>query len=275
MVDSSDINREMPADQEEFQRPKGTLEVSAIRGLQGVTLDSVKSAASSELLGVSSTVRSNLFDRIDEWGQEKIVKPLQQIFRGLVPSGWESVAKAWSDGQLLLNYRLDLLSPLLDYGSAYMEAKGGFLSFGDNYGDMPIVRQVGPMRGCEIIDSGGIKLNAAGLWDIRMMMTFGKTTSSLSSGRIDMRVKVLAPDGQIFSQAWCFDDVNKAVTEVITTSVVVPEPGYQVKVEVAWVHGSRQIVGGPANNRLIVQRITNPTSTGDDGSENSDDVTNN
>lgn len=251
-------------------RPEGSLSPSGLQELASHDEAFVRRQALTGITSAAEEARNGFVAGL----RESIVRPLQQIFRGLVPSGWESVAKAWSDGQLLLNYRLDLLSPLLDYGSAYMEAKGGFLSFGDNYGDMPIVRQVGPMRGCEIIDSGGIQLNAAGLWDIRLMMTFGKTTSSLSSGRIDMRVKVLAPDGTIFSQAWCFDDANKAVTEVITTSVVVPEPGYQVKVEVSWVHGSRQIVGGPANNRLIVQRITNPTSTGDDGSENSDDVTN-
>lgn len=270
-MDTNDVDRPLPPTQDGFVRPKGTLEVQAIRSLQSVTVDSVKDSARTELLGIAQPVRSNLFGRITEWGQANVVEPLRQIFAGKIPTGWEHVAQAFQDGQTALTRRLDLLSPLLDYGSVYMEQKGGFWEFGSNYGDMPFTKQVGPMRGCEVLPEGGIRLKAAGLWDIRLMMTFGENALQVGSGKINLRVKVLTPTGQLYSQAKCFDDVNKAVTETVATSVVVPEAGYLVKVEVSWVHGSRQLAGGPANNRLIVQRV-NHGITGNTGAEASDEI---
>lgn len=193
---------------------------------------------------------------------------LADIFDGKRPPGWEKVADAFKDGQLALTQRLDLLSPLLDYGSAYMDSKGGFLLFGDNHGTMPFVNQLGPMQGCELYDNG-IRLLDAGLWDIRAQLAFGGNTLGVGAGKIEWLVRVYRPDGSLFSEQLGVEDNVWTKTSTIVSSVVVPEPGYVVKVEVAWIHGSRRLLGGPRNNRLTVQHISRRTDVGHTGSEDS------
>lgn len=267
-MDFSDVDKPLPESQDGFQRPAGTLEVEAIRGLQGVTVDSVRRAATSELLGVADPVRSNLFGRIDEWGQEKIVKPLQQIFAGRKPAGWEHVADEFQDGQLALKNTLELLSPLLDYGSAYMDAKGGFLQFGDNHGVMPFTRSIGEMKGCELHDNG-IRFLSAGLWDIRCQMAYGNNALGVGNGTVEWFVRVYRPDGTLYSEQVGLEANVWSKTSYIASSVVVPDAGYVVKVEVAWIHGSRKLLGGPRNNRLVVQHISNNVGVGGTGAEDS------
>lgn len=267
-MDFSDVDRPLPDSQDGFQRPAGTLEVEAIRGLQGVTVDSVRRAATNELLGVASPVRSNLFGRIDEWGQEKIVKPLQQIFAGRKPAGWEHVADEFQDGQLALKNTLELLSPLLDYGSAYMDAQGGFLQFGSNHGVMPFTRSIGEMKGCELHDNG-IRFLSAGLWDIRCQMAYGNNALGVGNGTVEWFVRVYRPDGTLYSEQVGLEANVWSKTSYIASSVVVPEPGYTVKIEVSWIHGSRRLLGGPRNNRLVVQHISNKVGVGGTGAEDS------
>lgn len=267
-MDFSDVDKPLPESQEGFQRPAGTLEVEAIRGLQGVTVDSVRRAATNELLGVADPVRSNLFGRIDEWGQEKIAKPLQQIFAGLKPPGWEPTADAFHDGQLDMKNQLTLLSPLLDYGAAYMDSVGGFLKFGQNYGVMPFTRGIGELKNCELYD-GGIRLLEEGMWDIRCMITISNNAINVGSGKFEWQIAIYRPDGTLYSKQRSLSWNVREYTSLISTSVVVPEPGYVAKVEVAWIHGSREIYGGPANNRLIVQHISRGVGGGYTGAEDS------
>ena len=193
---------------------------------------------------------------------------LSRIFKGFSPDGFEAAAEAYRDGQVGLENRLDLLSPLLDYGSAYMHAKGGFLMFGQNYGVMPFENQIGPMRNCELYDSG-IRLGRAGLWDIRCQMAFSHNALGVGNGRIEWAIRVYRPDGQLYSEQVAVESNVWAKTSTIVSSVVVPAPGFVVKAEIAWIHGSRQIYGGPRNNRLVVQHISNDVSLGGTGSEES------
>lgn len=268
MVDSSDIDKPLPKNQAGFARPQGTLEVSAIRGLQNVTLDTVKAAASNELLGLANPVRKNLFARIDEWGKANIVAPLQQIFAGLKPPGWEKAAEAFQDGQKAITNRLDLLNPFLHYGYFYMHSKGGFLQFNQNSGRMPFNHQLGPATGCEPFD-GGVRLLEHGLWSIQAQIAAGDNALHVGSGWFEVVVRTYDPQGRLYSQQFGRQDSVRPVTNTVTTSVVVPEPGYVVRLEISWVHGSREILGGPANNRLIVKHISNKLGVGDTGAEDS------
>lgn len=193
---------------------------------------------------------------------------LSDIFAGKRPPGWENVADSFRDGQLDLNSRLDLLSPLLDYGSAFMTSKGGFLQFGNNYGVMPFSNQLGPMNGCELFEDG-IKLHRAGLWDLRCQLSFSNNALGVGNGRIEWSLKTYRPDGKLFSEQIAIESNQWSKSSSIISSVVVPEPGYVVKAEVAWIHGSREIYGGPRNNRLTVQHISNDTNVGATGSEES------
>lgn len=248
--------------------PEGGYSVSNLAELQALDEAAVLRKLRQPIDRAWGDVNKNLFQRIDEWGQEKIVKPLQQIFAGLRPPGWEKVAEAFEDGQTALKNRLDLLSPLLDYGSAYMDAQGGFLQFGNNYGTMPFTNQIGPMRNCELHDNG-IRLLAAGLWDVRCQMAYGNNALGVGNGTVEWYIRVYRPDGSLFSEQVGLEANVWTKTSTIVSSVVVPDAGYTVKIEVSWIHGSRKLLGGPRNNRLVVQHISNKVGVGGTGSEGS------
>lgn len=201
--------------------------------------------------------------------REGLLAGVADALRGIVRAPmFGPVKDAFEDGQLALRNRLDLLSPLLDYGSAYMDAQGGFLQFGSNHGTMPFTNQIGPMRGCELHDNG-IRLLAPGLWDVRCQMAFSSNALGVGNGTVEWYVRVYRPDGVLFSQQVGIEANVWTKTSTIVSSVVVPEPGYVVKVEVKWIHGSRKLLGGPTNNRLVVQHISNRTGVGGTGAENS------
>lgn len=245
-------------------RPEGSLSPSGLQALASYDEAFVRRQALTGITAAAEEARNGFVAGL----KESIVRPLQQVFAGLRPPGWEKVAEAFEDGQLALKNRLDLLSPLLDYGSAYMDAQGGFLQFGDNYGVMPFTNQIGPMRNCELHDNG-IRLLAAGLWDVRCQMAYGNNALGVGNGKVEWYVRVYAPDGALFSEQVGLEDNVRTKTSTIVSSVVVPEAGYVVKVEVKWIHGSRKLLGGPRNNRLVVQHISNRTSVGGTGAEDS------
>lgn len=228
--------------------------------LRDVDEEFVRQRARGDLQGALGHLRSGLKDGF--------LAGVADALRGVVRPGFEAVADAFRDGQLALNNRVDLLSPLVDYGSAYMETTGGFLQFGNNYGPMVFNRQIGPMRNCELRD-GGILLKDAGLWDVHAQLTFGGNVLNVGSGRVDWTIRVYRPDGSQFSEQRGREWNTRLVSSLIISSVVVPAPGYLVKVEIDWIHGSRELPGGPANTRLRVQHISRRTDVGGTGAEDS------
>lgn len=250
----------------EYREPEGTLRVSQLASLQSITADDVRRRMNTPVARLVADTRSKFLEGL----QKDVFAPLAEVFRGLRPAGFERVADAFQDGQQALKNAVELLSPLLDYGSAYMDAQGGFLKFGQNYGEMPFTNQLGPARNCELHDNG-IRLLKRGLWDIRCQMAYGGTALGVGSGAIEWYIRVYTPEGTVFSQQKGVEWNQKASTSTIVSSVVVPGEGYVVKVEVAWIHGSREIWGGPANNRLVVQHISNTIGVGGTGAEGSYD----
>ena len=265
-MDFSDVDRPLPDSQDDFQRPEGTLEVEAIRGLQDVTVDSVRRAATSELLGVASPVRSNLFGRIDEWGQEKIVKPLQQIFAGLKPPGWELVAEAFEDGQTALKNRLDLLDGVRGYCQAYMSRNVNGEWGTNNTRMLPFDAPLGPSKGAHVDASkGGIVMDEAGLWTISLMCTArwtSYTSSWLDTDSVRVTLRVHRPDGSVYSQKMLQYLAGKsAVSPTVSVPVLVDEPGFYVTVE-AYSSRWRWWDGGTRYSALAVvkhdNRVINP-----------------
>ena len=189
------------------------------------------------ILGTAFRILSNLFGKGD--------------------SGIDGVQE-WIDGQELLNDRTDLLSPLLDYGSAYMDTSGGFANAGQAW----FVHQVGPMRGCHL-NQGRIILDDAGLWDIRASLWFDNI--NILGGGVGWNVRVLKPDGTIFSEKMEYFDNQKETSALSISSVVVPGAGYQVQVYVTVIAVGRGILGGVQRNRLTVQHISRDINSGNTG----------
>ena len=178
------------------------------------------------------------------------------------------------DGQLDLEDRTDLLSPLLDYGSAFIDPAN--LGSG-GVGPVPFSKQLGPMRGCEMIGdtSGGIRLLDEGLWDIRVHVSMDSFFSVTASGQTRLRLQVWSPDGALYSeQISNLSDIN-VLTLTVSSSVVVPESGYRVRARLSTNVSGRRALGGPAWSRLTVQHIARdvdgPWSTGSESSETPSD----
>lgn len=244
-------------------KPSGTLAVSGLSGLQAVTESSVRASMLGELAPIKTNLNTGFLKNLGD----RIAEAISGVARR---TGFEklfSVGQVFRDGQVALRDRVDLISTLLDYGSVYMETAGGLLSPGENSGTMLFTKQIGPMRGCHL-DGGGIVLDKPGLWDIRAQLHFGRI--HLGSGRVEWRVAVFTPSGTLFSEQRSKHDSAYVHTQTVVSSVVVPDEGYVVKVEVYWIQAFRELAGGPANNRLTVQHISNRTDVGATGSEESD-----
>lgn len=153
------------------------------------------------------------------------------------------------DGQLQLNSRVDLLSPIQDYGSVYMD-RGKEVN-GPQV--LPMTTQIGPMQGCEMYRNG-IRFLDKGLWDIRAQVTFSWVV--ISTSRATWSVNVHRPDGQLYSFQQSTFYASENTTQTIVSSVVVPDSGYYVTVEVDTLASSRGVLSGPSRNRLSVQHIS-------------------
>src|SRR5699024_8107353 len=122
-------------------------------------------------------------------GLKGLTGGLGGIFGSIVGAGEEV-----RDGQDELTHRADLLSPLLDYCSVSTPPGADNALVGT--GRMPFTYQIGPRRGATL-DGGRIRLDDKGLWDLRAMVTASWVAGS---GEIRAYLRVLRPDGTIFSE---------------------------------------------------------------------------
>lgn len=165
---------------------------------------------------------------------------------------WDQVDRI-DDGQVEMNDRVDLLSPLQDYGSCFAAGQGDLI----NTGRVPFNQQIGPMVGCHLA-SNGIVLDDQGLWDIRARLRFSFTVSPINTW-LAWEIRVYAPNNSLFSaQLDEVSDMNSNTREMNTT-VVVPGPGYRAEVWITNLAPVRATQGGPRNNRFTVQHITRST----------------
>lgn len=162
------------------------------------------------------------------------------------------------DGQLDLNHRTDLLSPLLDYGSAYANTQAGIF----NKGQVGFTNQIGPMQGCHLAN-GRIVLDSKGLWDIRCQLWIDYI--SLLSGMVEWEIRILNTADQLYSRQRTRLDSQEIFSSTNITTVVVPEPGYQVQIFITEMAPGRGAIGGPTLNRLSVQHISRRTDVGNTG----------
>ncbi|MCJ0906215.1 hypothetical protein [Rhodococcus sp. ARC_M6] len=161
------------------------------------------------------------------------------------------------DGQLDLNNEVGLLSPLQDYGSAYANTSAGISAVGQ----FSFTNQIGPMKKCHL-SGGRIILDDLGLWDIQCKIWVDWTGLG---GVTEWEIRVLRPDGSIFSRSRTRMEDKEIFSSLDVTSVVVPAAGYQVQVYINVLAAGRGVIGGPTLNRLTVKHISRNTNTGDTG----------
>lgn len=245
--------------------PKGALTPTGVKALQSVTEESARSEIRSQALVPWAQGRQNFFTNIIggigkafENGLRGIVDGLSSIFDPVRKAG-----EAAKDGQVDLNDRLDLLSPLLDYCSVSSPPGKGDAMNGKGW--FPFNYQIGPARGATPVD-GKIRLEGKGLWDIRCMVT---ANEMMFDGYYHVNVRVLHPDGEtVYSEQSAYSWSLTGGTVTIVTSVVVPEPGYIVG---CWVYAAapRGWEKGPRWSRLTVQHISRNIDAGTGAEESS------
>ena len=202
--------------------PKGAYTPSSVKALQSVTESSARAEIRSQALVPWQEGRNNFFTNIIggigrafQDGLQGLTGGLGGIFGSIVGAG-----KTVRDGQDELTHRADLLSPLLDYCSASTPPGGGNALVGT--GRMPFTYQIGPSRGATL-DGGRIRLEDKGLWDLRAMVT--ASWIALAGGNLRAYLRVLRPDGTIFSEQGFYASTTSSQTMTLVSSVVVPEPG--------------------------------------------------
>lgn len=225
--------------------PEGGYSASGLAALQGMNEEAIKRRLRAPADNLFNQVKGNFVGKFAD-GIADVLAGVRSIlgFERL-----ERVGQQFRDGQLALNERTELLSTLLDYASAYMGGRSGW----DTTGTMPFRHQVGPSRGTRV-EAGGIRLLDKGLWDIRAQLTAEAVL--IVSGKMEWRVVVKDTQGRVYSSQRATVTSSSQLTQTIVSSVVVPEPGYLVQVEMMTLGIGRTILGGPEWNRLVVQHIS-------------------
>lgn len=229
-------------------------DAATVSSLQSMTEESAKQAMRAPVDEAWSKAQRSLFGDLLSFITNGIADAIAGIAQpGTAFGRITHEMQYFRDGQEDLAGRADLLSPLLDYGSAYVNPNNrvhgtGYAVFSE---------QIGPMRGCELIadTQGGIRLLDKGLWDIRVHLTADGILQISSNGPFRFELRVFSPAGDMFSrQVFNGNDIDP-LTGTIVSSVVVPETRYRVRVYVTKMSSARGILGGPAWSRLAVQHI--------------------
>ncbi|MGV0868681.1 hypothetical protein [Corynebacterium kalidii] len=242
--------------------PDGAMVSGAdLAAVQNLTEDDVRGRLSSKALVPWESARESFFDNIIGG----IGDALKQGLAGVANSvgSWAGsifeAGKQVKDGQEELNDRTDLLLPFMDRGSLYMDPVSGW----SNSGVMPFNRQIGPMQNLTFIDSG-MRLEDVGQWEIEAQLT--ASWVRFVTSEVTWRVRVLNPDGSLFSeQRYTMSNANN-MTMSVTTDVVVKAPGCLVQVEILTIGAGRAVLGGAPWNRLTVRHLNRTINVGEDGS---------
>ncbi|GAA1418099.1 hypothetical protein [Corynebacterium durum] len=164
--------------------------------------------------------------------------------------------KPFRDGQRDIQDRIDLLSPLLDYGAVTLAERGN-----RGNGKLGFYDQVGPLRGMEVLSGGGFKLLDKGLWDIDVQLE--PSTVLLDFGifvTTKVEIRVLRPNGSTYAVRDIVTGYGNRHTMNGRMSVVVPEAGYRIEVWCTEIRTLRTFDSGERSSILAVQHISRKTS---------------
>ena len=245
--------------------PEGAYTPSTVKDLQSVTESSARAEIRSQALVPWREGRNNFFDNIIGGIGKAFRDGLAGIVGGLgdLFSPVRKAAQEVRDGQLALDGRVDLVDPLLNYGSVYVPQPSG-VKQSNSWHRIPFTAKISTtMRGCSVLPAGGIRLDRPGLWDIRAHILTARATGLLPRSAA-IHLRVVRPDGSTFSNLVGQNDSKSSDTITVISSVQVPDPGYEVQV---WIYSTNYGAAwgsGPKYSRLTVQQINSDSEPSGD-----------
>lgn len=217
------------------------------------------------------TMLSNHVSTPFEGFMQGVATSVAKAIRNTLPTGsiFTPVQQAFKDRQDEVQNDIDLLSNLLDYGSCYAPNDktrvhgNGYVNFS---------KQIGPMRGCHL-EGDRLVLEHEGLWDIRAHVVMDAVISVLSGAFANISTRVYTDTGEPYSEQTFAVSGTQTISAAIISSVVVPRPGFYVRVYIENPIDRRGILAGPRWSRLTAQHISDETGVGNNGNESSSTVT--
>lgn len=253
----------------DYQRPAGTMEVSDLRGLQGITEDSVRSRA---LLGVRATLeetRSKFLDGL----RRDVFAPLARAFTGS-EGGLPEITRSVVDQQ-------DKTLQLWDErgrGHVFSAANLRYRGSGRRADRLllPFTEQVGPLVGTEVLPDGGLRILTAGAWQ-----AYAKVAASGTGwpGRdwLRMWLELRRADGSLLAESWnaSIAGTDQAAMVDVMPFVVSPDDVAAGGVELRVFMDSgrwRYFLGGHGMTLLSAQKFSSSSQMstiipGDPGSD--------
>ena len=236
--------------------PEGAYTPSTVKALQSVTEASARAEIRSQALVPWQEGRNNFFDNIIGGIGKAFQDGLAGIVGGLgdLFSPVRKAAQEVRDGQLALDGRVDLVDPLLNYGSVYVPQPSG-VKQKNAWHRIPFTAKISTtMRGCSVLPAGGIRLDRPGLWDIRAHLLTASATGLLPRD-VTIHLRVVRPDGSTFSTLVGRTGSKSQESITVISSVQVPDPEYEVQVWIYSRNWESAWGSGPAYSRLTVQQI--------------------
>ena len=237
----------------DYQRPKGTLEVSGLKSLQGITAEDVRQRMAQPWKAVATDTRAKFLDGL----KNEIIAPIAAAFTGKSDAGLPELSTAITDQQSKVNTLTDERGRGQAFSSRNLAYRG--LQNPSQRLMLPFTAQVGPLVDVSIDPNGGLVLHTPGSWEI--MAKVG--VSGTSFGGADwqrMWIEARRADGSLLAESWAtgFAGQEQAtMLDVLQFVINADEADGGVTVRVFQDAGRwRYLLGGHGYTLLKAQKLS-------------------
>lgn len=237
----------------DYQRPDGTLEVSQLRSLQGVTADEVRRRMALPWQAAAEDTRAKFLEGL----KRDVFAPLAGIFAGKPNGGLPEISSAITDQQSKVNTLVDERGRGQVFSSQNLTYRG--LQNPSQRLMIPFNAQVGPLMDVTIDPSGGLVLRTPGSWEI--MAKVGVSGTSFGGGDWQrMWIEARRADGSLLAESWAtgFAGQEQAtMLDVLQFVINAKEAAGGVTVRVFQDAGRwRYLLGGHGYTLLKAQKLS-------------------
>lgn len=219
------------------------------------------------ILSGAVAVGSAIFDVVVQ-GITDFLTGIAQAIKGLLPEGsrFSEVQEAFRDGQEAITDRIDLLEGVQGYCAAFQSVNVNAEWGLNNWRDIPFKGRLGPQKNITLDTTAGqMVLGSEGLFVVYARV-HARGTGFSGNDYVYLVVQCLRPDGTVYAEAHVekFVPRNQHQTVSVAWPVVVPGPGYRIKVR-TFSANWRWWDGGRRHATLhVIQHSSTAVNTGQD-----------